>query len=107
MMHKISLADELAEIRAEIARLKEREAALEAAVHASDGTVPNGRNHRVRVITRRNSEFDPVLLPQEVRENPRYWRDHLSVHVECLPVEGRMSRPGWPMNRLFADSLQH
>jgi hypothetical protein len=107
MMHKISLADELAEIRAEIARLKEREAALEAAVHASEGTVPNGRNNRVRVITRRETEFDPALLPHEVRENPRYWREQLSVHVECLPVDGRMVRAGWPMKRLFADTLQH
>ncbi len=107
MMHKIGLADELAEIRAEIARLKDREAALEAAVHASEGTVPDGRTSRVAVVTRRQTDFDPALLPREVRDNPRYWREQINVRVECTPIEGRGTRPGWPIHRLFADPLQH
>lgn len=107
MMHKIGLADELAETRAEITRLKEREAALEAAVHASDGTVPDGRNNRVNVVTRRKSEFDPALLPREVRDNPRYWRENLNVRVECTPIEMRGRRAGWPIQRLFANEAHH
>lgn len=107
MMHKIGLADELAELRAEMSRLKEREAALEAAVHACDGTVPDGRNSRVQVVTRRQTEFDPALLPREVRENPRYWREQLNTRVECTPIQGRMARAGWPLQYLFADPLTH
>lgn len=106
-MHKLGLADELAETRAEIARLKEREAALEAAVHASEGTVPDGRSSRVNVVTRRKVEFDVALLPHDVRDNPRYWREQVSVRVECTPIELRGSRPGWPIQRLFANQAHH
>ena len=104
MMHILGLADELAETRAEIARLKEREAALEAAVHASDGTVPDGREYRVAVITRRQVDFDEALLPPDVRNNPNYWRERVSARVECTPLEGNKRRAGWPIQRL---SLTH
>ncbi len=107
MMHKLGLADELAETRAEIARLKEREAALEAAVHASEGTVPDGRSSRVNVVIRRKVEFDAALLPHDVRDNPRYWREQVSVRVECTPIELRDRRPGWPIQRLFANQAHH
>ena len=87
------LADELAETRAEIARLKEREAALRAAILGRRGQVPDGRWARVEVEQRRARIFDKELLPEDIRDDPRFWRDRVTTYVRCLPVELAGSRP--------------
>ena len=107
MMHNLGLADELAETRAEISRLKEREAALQAAVFAFEGNVPDGRWHRIEVVTRRQHVFDKARLPSEVLENPRFWREKLNTLVHCLPLEAQRQRPGWPIQRIGQIKMAH
>jgi hypothetical protein len=96
-MHKMSPVDELAETRAEIARLKLREAALRQAVLA--GVAVAGRWYRAEVRDARARVFDPALLPPQVRDNPAYWRERITRVVKCVPVQARAERPGWPIRR--------
>lgn len=93
-MHQISLADELADTRAEIVRLKQREATLRAAILERRGQVSPGRWHRVEVVERRSRVFDQKLLPTEVANNPAYLRERVTRYVKCLPVQVGGSRPG-------------
>jgi hypothetical protein len=97
-MYTLSPADELADIRAEMARLKMREAALRALIIA----IPPqpGRWHRVEVKEMRARVFDASLLPPQIRENPAYWRERVSQVVRCLPVIlNPVPRAGWPIQR--------
>lgn len=96
-MHKKSPVDELAETRAEIARLKLREAVLRRAVLT--GAAVTGRWYRAEVNEARARVFDPQLLPPQVRDNPAYWRERLTKVVKCLPVQVRAERAGWPIQR--------
>ncbi len=98
-MHKLAPADELADIRAEIARLKLREAALRMAVLTNPP--PPGRWNRIEVVEQKSRVFDAKLLPQQIRDNPTYWRERITQVVKCLPVEMRSvgDRPGWPIRR--------
>lgn len=96
-MPKLSPVDELAETRAEIARLKLREAALRQVLLASDGAL--GRWYRAEVQEASARIFDPELLPPQVRDNPAYWRERLTKVVKCLPVLAKADRPGWPIQR--------
>lgn len=107
MMMKFGLADDLADIRAEIARLREREAALQAAILSFEGPVPEGRWHRVERIERREMVFDKDRLPERVRDNPRFWSEKVTQSVRCLPIRPQLDRPGWPIRRLVSDSLTH
>lgn len=71
-------ADELAEIRAEIARLRAREGALRE-VLLRDAAMPKiGRFHKVDLVTRRQRVFDPRLLPEEIRLDPAYTREKVT-----------------------------
>ncbi len=98
-MHKLSPADELAEIRAEMARLKQREAALRASILSQEPAV--GRWHRVEITEHRARVFDVHLLPPHIRDNPAYWRERITQVVKCLPIQARAvgDRPGWPIRR--------
>lgn len=98
-MHPIAAADELAEIRAEIARLQTREAELRATLVAAPQDMLIGRWHRVEVTEQRVLRFDSALLPRETRENPAFWRESLRTVVRTLPVQARGPRPGWPIRR--------
>jgi hypothetical protein len=100
-MHQMSLADELAQVRAELARLKLREARLRAAVLAAPDAVPPGRWSQVAVVESLTRVFDPSLLPQDLREDPRFMRERRVVMVKTLPVQAQPSspRPGWPIRR--------
>lgn len=98
-MHKLSPADELAEIRAEIAKLKAREATLRTAI-LSQEPAP-GRWHRVEITEHHARVFDARLLPSQIRDNPAYWRERVTQVVKCLPIQARAigDRPGWPIRR--------
>jgi hypothetical protein len=100
-------ADELAEIRAEIARLRLREAALRAAILKAPDTVAEGRWTRVEVAERRLSVFDPARLPAEIRDDPRYWRERVTTAVLCHAAAPRALRPGWPIRRAEAAAAMH
>lgn len=103
-MHPIAAADELAEIRTEIARLQTREAELRAFLLAAPPELLTGRWHRAEVTEQRVRRFDTGLLPREIRENPAYWRENLRCVVRTLPVQARMPRPGWPIRRSGQDA---
>ncbi len=99
-MHKINPADELADIRAEISRLKSREADLRAQFLADPDTITTGRWARVEVVMTRTRVFDKTLLPSAITNDPRYWRERVTEVVRSLPAIPRQApRPGWPIQR--------
>jgi hypothetical protein len=100
-MRRQSPADELAEVRAEIARLKMREAALEAAIQRNPHLGTRGTFHAAEVTETRQAVFDPALLPPDVQQDPRYWREQVAKVVAVIPIRARPVplRPGWPIRR--------
>lgn len=99
-MHHMNPADELAEVRAEIARLKLREAQLRARLIEMPPEARQGRWSRAEVLESRMRIFDARLLPPALRDDPRYWRERVSLTLRCLPIQARSpARPGWPITR--------
>lgn len=100
-MRRQSPADELAELRAEIARLQMREATLEAAILRNPDLGARGTFHAAEVTETRQTVFDPALLPPEVQQDPRYWREQIAQTVAVIPIRARPVplRPGWPIRR--------
>ncbi len=107
-MTTISLADELADVRAELTRLRLREAQLRAALIAAPEAARGGRWNEAEVTLRRRMVFRPYLLPPEVRQDPRYWED-LAQHVVTVKplAQGLKPRPGWPIRREAAAPAVH
>lgn len=99
-MHHLSPADELAEIRAEMARLKAREAALRATILKLPPPALIGRWNRIEIENRCQSVFDQNLLPDSLRHDPRF-RVARQFHIlRCLSLTPKiMPRAGWPMQR--------
>lgn len=106
-MHMLSLADELAEIRAEIARLKLREAALRDRILAAPQTAWVGRWHRVEVTDHIIRRFDMSLLPTAISEDPTFWRETVQTRVATTALTGRTTRPGWPIRRGEGRAAMH
>ena len=98
-MHLLSPVDELAEIRAEIARLKQREAALRDRILAAPQAALVGRWHRAEVTDHLVRRFDPSLLPAAISENPAFWRETVLTRVATVAITARSPRPGWPIRR--------
>jgi hypothetical protein len=93
-------ADELAEIRSEIERLRSKEAAMEQAILHDPALSLNGRWHRLQIEEQRQAVFDVTLLPASIRSDPRFCREKLVQRVTCLPAGGHLAgRPGWPIRR--------
>lgn len=86
-MHLKPLADELADIRAEIARLKRREAELRAAYLTQPELPRAGRRHRVELVTQHARIFDPRLLPAELRSDPAFQRDKITRVLRTVAIE--------------------
>lgn len=102
-MLKLALADELAEIRAEIARLKLREAALRAHFLRHPDQGATGRWTRIEVTEREETRLLPALLPASVRLDPAYQERRVLRVVRCMPAPVSVSvRPGWPISRDWA-----
>ncbi len=110
-MHRLSPADELAEIRAEIARLKLREAQLRDRLVKSPLATLIGRYNRVEISHAESAVFDPALLPDHIRNDPAYWRNRSQTIVHTLPLAPKAAppRPGWPIRRdtAFAPQPAH
>lgn len=100
-MHHLFPADELAEVRSEIARLKLREAQLRDKLLKSPLSALTGRFHRVEIAHLNTSVFDPALLPEDIRSDPAYWRDRAQTVVRTCPIAPKVAlpRPGWPIRR--------
>ena len=102
-MNGLNPADELADIRAEIARLRLREAALKTAFLLRPGNLLTGRWNRVEIREQHSSILDPALLPRAIREDPRFCRAKLVQIVHtlplALPLQPSGPRPGWPIRR--------
>jgi hypothetical protein len=96
-MHSLSPADELADLRADIAHLKLLEAALRAKILAAPDSHAIGRWHRIEVVKTKARVFDAKLLPAAIRDDPRFYRDRVTQVVRCLAIE--VKRPGWPIQR--------
>lgn len=102
----VSPADELAEIRAEIARLRAREAALRQVFLNDPYAAATGRWHRVEVVEHCHQIFDVALLSDDIRSDRRYLRNRLVQTLRCLPMSPLPShRPGWPIRREPASAL--
>ncbi|MEZ5685937.1 MAG: hypothetical protein R3D78_08590 [Paracoccaceae bacterium] len=92
MKHYLSPADELAEIRTELARLKRREAELRMA-YLTDVAMPRvGRWHKVELVTQRRTVFEPRLLPADIRNNPAFLRERVTrvLRSSRLPTPERL-----------------
>jgi len=87
-MPSLTPADELASVRAEIARLKARERALCDALMTGPACARDGRWTRIEIASRQIRLFDHRLLPAEIRDDPLFWRERQSVEVLCHPIEG-------------------
>jgi hypothetical protein len=96
-MHTLSPADELAELRADIHRLKLLEAALRTKILAAPDKQSVGRWHRIEVQETKSRILDANLLPADIRDDPRFYRDRIIQVVRVLPVQAK--RPGWPIQR--------
>ena len=99
-MSKPHPADELAEIRSALARLRLREAQLRDLLVTRPELGTKGRFARANVTLHCDRILDPTLLPTEIRDDPRYYRTrhHWSVHSQSLPCQTG-PRPGWPIRR--------
>lgn len=106
-MRRLSPADELAEIRAEIARLQRREATLEATILRDPSGTARGTFNVAEVTQNRRATFDPALLPAEVQADPRFWREEVQQHVAVIPIRPQPLplRPGWPIRRAPQSTL--
>ena len=81
-------ADELELVRAEIKRLRGREAELRAAVLEEGGAEP-GQDWRVEVVEHRRRTLDRAALPPEISGDPRYWKERVARVVKTVSVHAR------------------
>jgi len=104
-MQKLAPADELADIRTQIKRLEARAAVLRALILARPEA--EGRWHRAVVHEVRSLSFDVDLLPERVRDDPRFWRERVTATLQCEPVAGARAplRSGWPIQREAAGGM--
>ena len=86
-MPSLTPADELASVRAELARLKARERALCDALTAAPACARTGTWTRAEVGSRTIRLFDHRLLPPEIRDDPLFWRERQTVEVVCHPID--------------------
>lgn len=99
-MHGLSYADELAEVRVEIARLRAREGVLRDLIVKDPAIGGRGRWTRVEVVQSCQRRLLTDLLPAPIRADPAYHREKLVTVLRCLPLhDAPTPRPGWPIQR--------
>lgn len=88
-------ADELADLRRQIARLKKREADLrDAFLTCADLGALEGSTHRVVIKTTRAKVFDKSLLPTVIQSDPRFFTTREQTRVCVLPNDRPARRQG-------------
>jgi hypothetical protein len=99
-MHQLNPADELAETRSELARLKAREAVLRATILKLPPTALIGRWNRIEIETKLQLVFEQSLLPESLRHDPCFRTERQFRIVRCLPLIAKLTpRDGWPIQR--------
>lgn len=98
-MHPMTAADELAMIRSRISRLKAREQELREVLIAAPDEARQGRWVRADLVETVIRVFDHRLLPDALRDDPRYWRDRVLTQVTFHPVEGQVPANWVPPRR--------
>lgn len=86
-------ADELELVRAELKRLRAREAALREQVLEKGGGAP-GQDWRVEVVEQRRRTLDRAALPREIADDPRYWKESVSRVVKTVSVRAPRTGEG-------------
>lgn len=106
-MRRLAPADKLAEIRAEITRLRARADQIETAIIRTPGLRDHGASHLAEVTETRTTEFDPALLPDSLRHDPQFQQEVVRQEVVLIPVKPQPMplRPGWPIRRNAEGSL--
>jgi hypothetical protein len=84
-MFLVSPADELAEIRAEIARLRLRERQLRQHFLQNPDQGDKGRWSCVQVSVTHQRRFSTALLPDHILSDPRYLETTVVQSVICVP----------------------
>lgn len=88
-------AEELADIRRQIIRLKKRESDLrEAFLNCADPDALDGPSHRVVIKTTRRKVFDKSRLPPVIQSDPRFFTTVEQTRVCVLPSERPLQRQG-------------
>ena len=77
-------ADELGHIRDEIRRLKAREAELRQEILATGDASGSDYTVEIKEQTRRN--FDRTRLPQDIQDDPAYWKVSTTQVVKTVPL---------------------
>jgi len=99
-MPKLHPVDELADVRAELARLRLRAAQLRAQILRQPDLAVTGRFVQARVTLHHDLVLDPALLPPEIAADPRYLRVRQRWSVQCTATAPATTiRPGWPIRR--------
>ncbi|AUC52718.1 hypothetical protein CDO87_05705 [Sagittula sp. P11] len=88
-MHPV---DELAQLRAQMRRLKAREAELRAQV-LSGNAPPISNRHRVEIVRQRRPDFVKDKLPEHVLNDPWYWETRETQVVKVVDLARRGG--GW------------
>jgi hypothetical protein len=92
-------ADDLAETRAELARLKSREQALIELLLARPELRQAGHDYHVELDFVEDPVLNIAVLPASLRESPLLWRHTLRPVLTCRAVHIDGTRPGWPIKR--------
>lgn len=82
-MKPLSPADEMAMIRADLAKLKLREQALRQTLLDAPKEALNGEWAQAEIVERQIRVFDHRLLPSELRDDPLYWRERSVTEIRC------------------------
>lgn len=99
-MHHTSPADELAEVRLEIQRLRTRESALHALILQDPDHNGAGRWHRVDIAERCDVDIDAKLLPPHIQQDRNFQRESHEKALHTMPGAVLPTRrPGWPIRR--------
>lgn len=86
------LADALGELRQRIRALKEEEAGLRQAIlDARPNGAITGAQFTLQVRVQSRRRFDTKLLPDHIRDDPRYWHE-----TQCRTLTTRPAREAPP-----------
>lgn len=106
-MIPLSPADELAEIRTKILRLRARELVLRHQILSHPERHSQGRWHQVVIDTHTACDLDLSQLPGSILNDPGFWRERQVQTLHCRPLTlPAPRRPGWPI-RLGGASVLH